>query len=405
MTNECESEHELPTEHDDALDSLVEGESLRNDAAAGEAQEASQPEAADASATAPLTILEWALVLAAKGIPVFACNAKKRPLTANGFKDATRDPERIKEQFSRPGAVLVGVPTGEISGIDAVDIDNGKKKNLDGLTAKERVEDEARIASAEAWWIDNAEKFGSTRIHETQSGGLHLIVKHVAGWRNWTNFPVPGIDFRADGGYIIWWPSAGCRVADSSDTAEAPAVLRELHERHRTKLHKDRPEASRASTGSAKSSGVPPSRKRAESYFPDAVGKALDGHRRQKKGSRHDYLIRNCAWLVRLCLGAAGSGVAGYSPGWLHDELFAAYEANGHIPEDGWRVFEQAWETVAAWGEADGPWYPEEREREKTGTGEAGAKTEGSRDGWPLSVVRYFETDSGKIEGRIWRIC
>jgi hypothetical protein len=350
----------------------------------------------------PPTILAQALALAAGGLFVFACNAEKKPLTVTGFKEATRDPERIKEQFSRPAAVLIGAPTGKLNGFDAVDIDNGTKKDLSGLSSEERAETETRIKSADDWWADHAEKFPPTRIHETRSGGLHVLVKHVEGGRNWVDFPVPGVDYRGEGGYIIWWPSAGCRIAEGSEIVEAPAFLLDLHEQRWVKRRKDRPEAirERSSAGSAKSSTARPGRKRAESYYPDAIGKALHGHRGVKQGSRsrHAYLIANGAWAVRLCLGATACGLPRYSLDWLHDQLEAAYKRNRYIDEDGWKQFEDDWESVMAWGEADGPFFPEDRERWSM-TGEAraragaGAKTEEPSEEWPPLDMTLLEED------------
>ncbi|WP_371877380.1 bifunctional DNA primase/polymerase [Desulfomicrobium sp. ZS1] len=66
-------------------------------------------------------LLSAALAIAAKGKPVFPVNIKKAPLTPNGFKDATTDPDTIKEMFSRPGVAGIGLPTGPVSGLLVVD--------------------------------------------------------------------------------------------------------------------------------------------------------------------------------------------------------------------------------------------------------------------------------------------
>ena len=45
-----------------------------------------------------VSMLEAALEYADKGLPVFPCQAKgKKPVTENGFKDATTDRDRIIE--------------------------------------------------------------------------------------------------------------------------------------------------------------------------------------------------------------------------------------------------------------------------------------------------------------------
>src|SRR5271168_1150948 len=63
------------------------------------------------------------------GWPVFPCHedtkAPVRPKSqgGNGFKDATRDPAEIAELWRRWPGGLIGVATGEVSGIDVLDID------------------------------------------------------------------------------------------------------------------------------------------------------------------------------------------------------------------------------------------------------------------------------------------
>ncbi|MFN8996665.1 MAG: bifunctional DNA primase/polymerase, partial [Pseudomonadota bacterium] len=55
------------------------------------------------------------------GLPVFPCDEHKRPMTPNGFKDATLDPETIRRSFAR--AAMIGIPTGEASGFFVLDLD------------------------------------------------------------------------------------------------------------------------------------------------------------------------------------------------------------------------------------------------------------------------------------------
>ena len=73
-----------------------------------------------------MTPLATALAYAQeRGWPVFPCKPwpDKRPLTAHGFKDASRDPRQITEWWTRSPQALIGVPTGAAIGLSILDID------------------------------------------------------------------------------------------------------------------------------------------------------------------------------------------------------------------------------------------------------------------------------------------
>ena len=68
-------------------------------------------------------MLQAALTYAARGYPVFPCKAGgKAPITPNGYKDATTDPDEIKDWWRRYPSANIGIPT---AGLLAVDIDAG----------------------------------------------------------------------------------------------------------------------------------------------------------------------------------------------------------------------------------------------------------------------------------------
>ncbi len=130
----------------------------------------------------------YALRLAARGIPVFPCNAKKRPCTRHGFKDATVDTaELIALWRERPGP-LIGFPTGPASGLDLLDIDPRH--------------------GGDVWLAHHLGHLGETLTVRTRSGGTHLFFKHWPGMRNSESAIAPGVDVRGEGGYAIAW--AGC---------------------------------------------------------------------------------------------------------------------------------------------------------------------------------------------------
>lgn len=142
------------------------------------------------------------------GWPVFPCDANKRPLTPRGFKDATTDPAAIRRMFQNPAAVMIGVPTGEVSGFIAVDVDikNG--------------------AQGGAWHDANAHRMPQTRTIRTGSNGLHnYFLWPGQAVKNSASKIAPGVDVRGDGGYVIVPPSPGYAVADDAPIAEIPDWL------------------------------------------------------------------------------------------------------------------------------------------------------------------------------------
>lgn len=152
-----------------------------------------------------MTPLDHALECAARGWAVFPVSRDKTPRTPNGHKAATTEPERIRAMAVQFGFVLVGIATGEASGIAVLDID--------------------RQHDGGAWWRENKHRLPTTRTHRTRSGGLHLYFTHRPGLRCSTARIAPGIDVRAEGGSIIYWPAAGFPVLSDADLAEWPMWL------------------------------------------------------------------------------------------------------------------------------------------------------------------------------------
>jgi hypothetical protein len=162
-------------------------------------------------------LLSIALEIAARGLPVFPCTANKRPAISEanggrGFHDATSDPAAVRELFARaPHARLVGVPTGQRSGFDVLDIDPRH--------------------GGDRWEAEHADRLPRTRTHRTQSAGRHRLFVHAAGVVNRASSPAPGVDVRGEGGYIIMPPSPGYSVVDDAPIAEWPPWLLDLVQR------------------------------------------------------------------------------------------------------------------------------------------------------------------------------
>ncbi|WP_433299028.1 bifunctional DNA primase/polymerase [Actinoplanes sp. CA-030573] len=150
--------------------------------------------------------LPAALALAAEGYPVFLLGRTKRPvancptcpkadtdpthdpeacgcLTCHGFYAATRDPDRILAMHQAVPGGLLAIRTGRAAGIAVIDIDprNGGRVLPDLMPP--------------------------TRCVGTGSGGWHLYYRHPGGTLGAKLRGHPGIDVKADGGYVVAPPS------------------------------------------------------------------------------------------------------------------------------------------------------------------------------------------------------
>lgn len=155
-------------------------------------------------------MIRTALQLAERGLHVFPCKPRdKLPATEHGCKNATTDPDRIRQWWRLEPEYNIGIATGTASGIFVVDVD--------GLDA----EFELRRLEAE-----HGDLPASVEV-TTPRPGRHVYFKMPATpLRNSAGKIAPGIDTRADGGYVIAPPSihpCGKRYAWSVDTASTVA--------------------------------------------------------------------------------------------------------------------------------------------------------------------------------------
>lgn len=153
------------------------------------------------------TFAAKAAPLLARGWPVFPCAASKQPLTRRGFKDATTDETIIAAWSARWPDALVGLPTGEASGLFVLDVD--RHGDADGFATLE----------ANGWPLP------VTATHRTRSDGAHHLFQHVAGLRCNAGKLGRGLDVRGDGGYVIWWPAEGLAVENDGIFADVPQWL------------------------------------------------------------------------------------------------------------------------------------------------------------------------------------
>lgn len=151
-----------------------------------------------------------AALYAQQGLRVFPCAPEhKRPLTENGFHDATTSLTRVDSWWRSWPWANIGIATGG-DGIDVLDVDIHPAG--DGFAALARLE--------EAGLVD-----GWAAKVRTPSGGLHLYFPADPAFpqRNWA-VTAAHIDFRGDGGYVIAPPSIGPRSARYEVTGMAPSA-------------------------------------------------------------------------------------------------------------------------------------------------------------------------------------
>jgi hypothetical protein len=152
----------------------------------------------------PAPTLAAALALAAEGFPVFLLGRTKRPvancpacpkdapghdpeecdhLTCHGFYAATHDPDRITAMHAVVSRGMLAIRTGRTAGVAVVDIDprNGGQVLPDLMPP--------------------------TRYVRTGSDGWHLYYRHPGGKLAGKLHGHPGIDIKADGGYVAAPPS------------------------------------------------------------------------------------------------------------------------------------------------------------------------------------------------------
>ena len=114
----------------------------------------------------------------------------KHPRTVNGLKDATTDRYQIADWWRKWPDANVGIVTGAESGIVVIDIDprHDGDKSLDAIEA-------------------NYGKLPATATVCTGGGGFHFYFQHPGGTIRSRTDVFPGIDIKADGGYVVAPPS------------------------------------------------------------------------------------------------------------------------------------------------------------------------------------------------------
>ena len=160
--------------------------------------------------------IDAALQYIQHGFKVFPVKTDKTPLTPHGLKDATETILGVREYWGKWPDAGIGVVT-------------------DGLVVLDFDKDSGGLESMEAMAVKYGD-FPDTRTHLTGGGGYHKLYRNPSGTdiRNTTRLGgYPGVDVRADGGYIIVPPSLHAsggkyKVINKAALAPAPDWLVEL---------------------------------------------------------------------------------------------------------------------------------------------------------------------------------
>ena len=158
----------------------------------------------------------------------------KKPLTANGFKDATRDEEQIKEWWTRWPNANIGIPTGFENGFFALDVDvkNNGQDTLFNLITENGV-------------------LPHTIQAKTGGGGSHFLFKYEEGIKNRIEFQ-KGLDIKGQDGYLVVSPSIHDKTGNryewinhplETHIAEAPRWLIEMIKEPNRVEHQAKPKS------------------------------------------------------------------------------------------------------------------------------------------------------------------
>ena len=119
--------------------------------------------------------------LAERGLKIFPCEGKK-PLTPHGYKDASNEPVKVTEWWTKWPYAQFGVPTGQVNQLLVLDIDGPR---------------------GQEWLVK--QNFPLTFTVETSPGHLQLWFRQPAGYttKSTAGSIAPEVDIRGDGGYAI----------------------------------------------------------------------------------------------------------------------------------------------------------------------------------------------------------
>lgn len=136
-------------------------------------------------------------LVANTGWRAFPVGLDKKPRIKDWTQRASSDPEELRKMFGngRISRVGIGIATGKASNLVVLDIDTGSEKD-------------GRV------WLDGpGQALPLTACSNTPSGGKHFYFSYPSGCdvRNSASVIAPGVDIRAEGGYVVAPPSRNTR--------------------------------------------------------------------------------------------------------------------------------------------------------------------------------------------------
>jgi hypothetical protein len=146
-----------------------------------------------------MTPLQAALTYASAGWAVLPVAGKaKHPLSRHGVRDASVEEPQIRRWWLRWPDANVGIATGAPSDLVVVDVDLERSGG-----------ESLQVLSAGGWHLPPSLQVwtGGGGFHRYYRRPAGLVVPNTAGRLPNVSEPLPGIDLRGDGGYVVAPPS------------------------------------------------------------------------------------------------------------------------------------------------------------------------------------------------------
>jgi hypothetical protein len=175
-----------------------------------------------------------AKTLAAQGLAVFPVRAKQ-PLTPRGVYSATCDLGVLARMDGWRNADGCGLATGEVSGVDVLDVDvregDCAQSQVDRESSSTCHDDEGRDGFAV---LARMGALPETLAAQTPSGGRHFYFRHVIGSRSRKLCADGSVEWFSSGKLVVVPPAPGRTWLNDAAIAEAPDWLRAMVLAHHT---------------------------------------------------------------------------------------------------------------------------------------------------------------------------